>query len=106
MMRIKQIEEDIERKVTEYYQRELFETLKELGGAGDCIGGDQRKKMWKVLKKHYPKISPLIPVGKKDMKGNIITNHEGLKHLYLQTYAHRLRNRPIKAGFELKENEE
>ena len=29
-----------------------------------------------------------------------MTNHEGLKKLYLQTYMHRLRNRPIKEGFE------
>ena len=99
-IRIQQIEDEIEKEVTEEYQKELFETLKELGGAGDCIGGDQRKKMWKVLKSHYPKISPSIPVGKKDIKGNIITNHEGLKQLYLQTYVHRLRNRPIKTGFE------
>ena len=39
-------------------------------------------------------------MGKKDRKGNIITNHEGLKHLYLQTYVNRLRNRPIKPDFE------
>ena len=41
-----------------------------------------------------------MPVGKKDHKGNIVTNHEGLKHLYLQTYINRLRNRPIKTDFE------
>ena len=56
--------------------------------------------MWKVLKKNYPKISASVPVGKKDRKGNIITNHEGLKQLYLQTYINRLRNRPIKLDFE------
>ena len=41
-----------------------------------------------------------VPVGKKDGKGNIITNHEGLKQLYLKTYIQRLRNRPIKSDFE------
>ena len=56
--------------------------------------------MWKYLKKKYPKISVDIPVGKKDRKGNIITNHEGLKHLYLETYVNRLRNRPMKKDFE------
>ena len=35
-------------------------------------------------------------MGKKDRGGNLITNHEGLKDLYLKTYVHRLRNRPIK----------
>ena len=56
--------------------------------------------MWKLLKKKFPKMLTAIPVGKKDRKGNIITNHEGLKHLYLQTYVNRLRNRPIKPDFE------
>ena len=48
-----------------------------------------------------------FPVGKKDIKGNLITNHEGLKKLYLRTYINRLRNRPMKEGFEdLKELKE
>ena len=51
--------------------------------------------MWKMLKKMYPKISRAVPVGKQDRGGNIITNHESLKHLYLDTYIKRLRNRPI-----------
>ena len=56
--------------------------------------------MWKTLKKHYPKVSSSIPVGKNDHKGNIITDHEGLKKLYLQTYVNRLRNRPMKPVLE------
>ena len=64
------------------------------------MNGDRRKRMWKLLKKRFPKILTAIPVGKKDGKGNIITNHEGLKHLYLQTYVNRLRNRPMKPDFE------
>ena len=47
-------------------------------------------------KKHYPKDSSFIPVGKKDHKGNISNNHEGMKELYLQTYVNRLRKRPMK----------
>ena len=39
-------------------------------------------------------------MGKKDKFGNIVTNHEGLKNLYLKTYLHRLRNRPIKEEYE------
>ena len=41
-----------------------------------------------------------VPVGKKDSGGNLITNHAGLKKLYLDTYLNRLRNRPIKTDFE------
>ena len=98
--RIKQIEEEVEREVSEEYLKEIMETLRELGGEENSISGEGRKKLWKLLKRNYPKIVPAIPVGKKDRKGNIITNHKGLKDLYLQTYINRLRNRPIMPGFE------
>ena len=98
--RIKEIEEDMENEVTEEHQKVLIETLRELSGDDDTINGNRRKQMWKLLKKKFPKISTAVPVGKKDRKGNIITNHEGLKHLYLQTYVNRLRNSPIKPDFE------
>ena len=90
----------MENEVTEEYQREIIETLRELSDDENGENGDRRRKMWKLLKKHYPKVSTAVPVGKKDGKGNIITNHEGLKHLYLQTYINRLRNRPIHPDFE------
>ena len=65
-----------------------------------ALNGSGRNKLCKFLQKKYPKNSPTIPVGKKDKSGNIITNHLGLKKLYLETYKQRVRNRPIKAGFE------
>ena len=98
--RIQQIEEEIGNEVSEEYQKEIIETLIELGGDEHSLNGTGRKKMWELLKKNYPKIFPAIPVGKKDRGGNIITNHEGLKHLYLETYLHRLRNRPGKDDLE------
>ena len=52
------------------------------------------------MKRKFPKITPAIPVAKKDRSGNLITNPMGLKHLYLETYIHRLRNRPIKTDFQ------
>ena len=42
------------------------------------------EKLWGLLKKKLPKVSSAIPVGKKDRKGNLITNHKGLKKLYLR----------------------
>ena len=39
-------------------------------------------------------------MGKKDGKGNLVTNHRDLKKLYLKTYTQRLRNRPMKEGLE------
>ena len=74
--------------------------MKDLGGDKHSLDRIGRKKVWGLLKKKYPKIAPVISVGKKDRKDNIITNHMGLKHLYLETYVQRLRNRPIKQEFD------
>ena len=98
--RIKQIEAEIEKEFSLECIKDVMETLREFGDEENSISGERRKKLWKVLKKNFPKISNAVPVGKKDMKGNIITNHVSLKHLYLQTYLNRLRNRPIKPGME------
>lgn len=98
--RIYLIEEEISSKISEKYVEEIVETLKELGGDEKNLNGSGRKKLWEILKKNYPKCKTQVPVGKKDKFGNIVTNHEGLKELYLQTYMHRLRNRPMKQDFQ------
>ena len=72
----------------------FLETIKLIGDDSYSINGSGRKQLWKLLKKNYPKIKPAIPVGKRNSKGKIITNHSELKQLYLQTYVQRLRNRP------------
>ena len=98
--RILQIEEQIGEEISGKYAKEIKDTLLKLGGDQQQLNGSGRKQLWKTLKRKYPKIFPLVPVGKKDRAGNMITNHEGLKNLYLQTYKHRLRNRPIKENFQ------
>ena len=98
--RIKQIEEDVGVEVAEENVKEIVETLKKLGGDKHSLGGAGRKQMWRLLKNKYPKRLHVTPVGKKDKSGNLITNHDGLKQLYLQTYTQRLRNRPMKPEFE------
>ena len=64
------------------------------------MNGSGRRKLCGVLKRKFPKNSPAVPVGKKDSKEKIITNHEQLKHLYLKTYMQRMRNRPMKENLE------
>ena len=98
--RIREIEDGIGDEISENYHKEIKDTLKKLGGDGKNLNGSGRKHLWKLLKRKFPKCSPAIPVGKKDKSGNIITNHQGLKELYLKTYKHRLRNRPIKNEFQ------
>ena len=97
--RIRQIEKGIESEISDESIEEIVQTLRDLNGDHHSLGPNGRQKMWKLLKKKYPKNTPIIPVGKKDRYGNLITNHEGLKNLYLDTYIHRLRNRPIKDEF-------
>ena len=98
--KIKSIEKDIGNEIVSDYHKEIVETIKDIGGDETSIDGSGRQKLWKVLKRKCPKEKSNIPTGKKDRKGNIISNHKGLKILYLKTYKHRLRNRPIQKGFE------
>ena len=93
--RIKQIEHDIGEEVANNNFREVVETMKEFGDDVN-INGSDRRKLWDLLKKKFPKNFNVVPVGKKDSRGNIVTKHEDLKHLYLRTYEKRMRNRPIK----------
>ena len=98
--KIKQIEDEIGNEIVSDYHKEIVDTIKDLGGDETSIDGSGRQKLWKVLKRKCPKEKSSVPIGKKDKKGNIISNHKGLKTLYLKTYKHRLRNRPIQKGFE------
>ena len=41
-----------------------------------------------------PRHKPVVPVGKMDKQGNIVTNHTEHKKLYIDTFIWRLRKRP------------
>ena len=97
--RIKQIEEEIGDRTVESYHKDIVETIKGLGGDETSLNGGGRKQLWNLLKQNFPKSENVILVGKMDRKSNVITNHIGLKHLYLETYVNRLRNRPIREDF-------
>ena len=94
--RIKEIEENIGDEIAENYHKEIVDTINTLGGDHQNLNGSGRNELWKLLKRKVPKKAAVVPVGKKDESGRLITNYEGLKSLYLKTYIHRLRNRPIK----------
>ena len=96
--KIEKIENDIGEHVGKENYMAIAETIKELGY--DNVNGTGRRKVWKILKKKFPKKSHVVPVGKKDSKGKIVTNHEQLKHLYLKTYRQRMRSRPMKDKLE------
>ena len=51
--------------------------------------------MWNLMRKTFPKHTKPIPVAKKDVEGRLITSQNELKELYLNTFKHRLRHRPM-----------
>ena len=98
--RIKEIEEKVGDEIADSYHKEIVDTINSLGGDKQNLDGSGRKELWKLLKRKVPKNAAVVPVGKKDMSGKLVTNYEGLKSLYLKTYIHRLRNRPIKNEYQ------
>ena len=98
--RIEKIEEVIGNRIVDEYHKDIIEIIKSFGGDETSLEGSGRLKLWNLLKKKCPKIKSAFPVGKKNRNGKLITNHNGLKKLYLKTYKDRLRNRPIKDDFE------
>ena len=93
--RIENIEKEISEEVVHENFKMVVDTLEEISDNGN-INSSGRKKMWSMLKNRFPKMSQPIPIAKKDKKGNLVTNHQDLKKLYLKTYKQRMRNRPIK----------
>ena len=81
----------------------LRKTYQKIKDNFDCISGKNGRLncngMWNVMKKVFPKNIKPLPVGKKNEVGQIITNPESLKSLYLETYIHRLRHRPIREDY-------
>ena len=51
--------------------------------------------IWKIKNKFFPKIQPNLPVAKKNLAGQIISNREELKSVYLENFMFRMRSRPI-----------
>ena len=102
---IEEIEEKIADMCQEGNKKKVMENLKELDSSD---GNINHQGIWKTKKKLFPKIKPSLPVGKKNLKGQLITNPEELKKLYLDTFKFRLRHRPVQPGYEdiLKQQEE
>ena len=58
-----------------------------------------RVKMWKVKQKVCPRNEVTPPVAKMDKSGNLISNQDELKSLYVNTYKDRLKHRNMKPSF-------
>ena len=53
------------------------------------------KGVWNIKNRLFPKKRTAFPCAKKNISGQIITNHKELKDVYLQHFSHRMRRRPI-----------
>ena len=53
---------------------------------------NQQKNIWDLKKIFFPKFQPPLPVAKKNIHGQLITNPEELKSVYLEHFAFRMRN--------------
>ena len=90
------LEEEIAKKCEENNKKKVIDNFRELDDNGDV----SNQGIWKVKRKFFPKIKPSLPVGKKNLKQQLITNPTELKKLYLETLKYRLRHRPVQPGFE------
>ena len=98
------LEEKIHKECEVANRAKIMENFNDLDGNN---GNLNHQGVWKAKKKCFPKVTPTVPVGKKNLKNEIVTNPQELKELYLNTFKYRLGHRPVKQGFEeLLENQE
>ena len=70
-----------------------FSHLSSVDGTTNHMG------VWKIKKKVFPKCRESLPFAKKNIHGKLVSTRQELKQLYLDTFTHRLRHRPIKPDF-------
>ena len=92
-LRLSQIEEEIGHDNIKKYASFMKGHLTDIRkfGSTEKING-----CWSLIRKICPKNMTPVPVGKYHNCGNLITDPNGLKKLYLETFLWQLRNRPIR----------
>ena len=45
-------------EIASKFNKDIVTTLKDLGDEDDTLSGSGRKKMWRMMKKRYPKVTP------------------------------------------------
>ena len=87
------IESQITKSVAEENLRKIKENFEQLSNPDGLINING---MWNIKRKLFPKNKETLPFAKQNFDGKLITSQDGLKKLYLDTFIHRLRCRPIK----------
>ena len=91
------LEKLIANKCEEKNLRKVVDNFGEMEGE---VGVLNHQGVWKNQRKLFPKIKPNLPVAKKNLKKQLITNADELKELYLNTFKYRLRHIPAQPGYE------
>ena len=91
------LEKLIADKCEEKNRRQVVDNFGEMDGDDGVVN---HQGVWKNKRKLFPKIKPNLPVAKKNLKKQLITNADELKELYLNTFKYRLRHRPAQPGYE------
>ena len=101
--------EEVEEKLASIVGKENREKIFQNFAKLDQSEGESFSQgIWDLKKKVFPKVQKAVPAAKRDITGRVITDPNGLKKLYQETFTHRLRFRPPKQSvadlYELQEN--
>ena len=98
-----ELKEELEKvveQVTEIVSKEnrdkIFNNFQKLD---QSEGENFAYKVWDIKNKVFPKVAPPVPAAKIDINGRMVTDPNGIKNLYLETFTHRLRQRPVKQHY-------
>ena len=95
--KIDEIEEKLSNLVSKKNRDKVVNNFKSLDGT---FGDNFATGMWNIKKKIFPKNKPTLPTAKLNINGMLVTSRFDVKRLYLDTFTFRLRDRPIKTGYE------
>ena len=90
--RLTEIEKEVCDLVSEENYAKVVENFKLQGNNSGVI---QPLGIWNIKRRVFPKNKECLPTAKKNCEGKIITAQGLIKTLYLDTFIHRLRHRPV-----------
>ena len=94
--KLNEIDLDLTLTVAEENKKQVYDNFEKISNTD---GTTNNNGIWALKRKLFPKNTENIPIAKKDFNGRLISTQKELICLYLDTYRHRLRHRPIKNEF-------
>ena len=64
------------------------------------LSNNKQTSLWKIKNKFFPKVQPTVPVARRNISSQLISNSQELKLLYLDQFTFRMRSRPIMSYLE------